>query len=176
MTELNGRKRQRDGPPPPSGQRIAIEERRQPAMLSPPLSSPSPPLPFTPTEDASLQAASSGTATTASGDPESRTGTSAFGSTSRMAYEDYVRRLLTSDVLERPRCDEVRQEIFIRFGMAIDPLQLKLEVLHNSRQSLLANWGDDVNALFKDESLVAYQKRLMLDDIDNQVRLLRVPR
>ena len=89
--------------------------------------------------------------------------------------EEYVRTLTASRVLERPRFDEILHLIWQRFGVRIDPLRLKLEVLYNQRQNLLAGWGVDVKALHNDDSLVAYQKRLMLDDIDNQVRLLKVP-
>lgn len=136
------------------------------AMLSPPLSSPSSSIPSTHSCYDATEA------------PSNCQGTVAcpvvLSSTLPKIVHEYISRL-TSDDLEHPRLDEALQDIWQMSGTIVDPKSLKREVLLNAKQRHLDGWADDTNGPLEDDSLLAYQRRLMLDDIDNRLRLLDVP-
>ena len=90
----------------------------------------------------------------------------------------YVSRLTESDVLEKSRLDQVMQDIYRSCQVNVDPMSLKRVVLHNSRQRLLDQWRDgDGDAYLRDDYVfLTYPRQLMLSDLDNQIRLLDVPR
>ena len=90
------------------------------------------------------------------------------------SLDEYIGKFTQDDILGKPRFDEVLQEIWRLSGVWMDPKQLKRVVLLNRRQRLLDQWKDDPVET-SDEVLVPYQRRLMVHDIDNQLRLLDVP-
>ena len=166
MTEQVESERRKSDPAPQPIDLRATEEKSEPVMLSPPQSPPSPQIPITVSDTGPAETRTIGSDPASSHPP--------LDINSCHTVEEYIRGLTTSEML-RPRLDEILNLIWQRFGVRIDPLRLKLEILHKQRQDLLASWGDDVKALLDGDSLEAYQNRLMLDDIDNQVRLLNVP-
>lgn len=160
------KRRRKSDPSPQTVRSSAVEEKSEPVMLSPPQSPPSPQLPsITPERGLPISYPNH---------PELPPDPSPVDINSCKTVEDYVQGLKT-DALEEPRLAEIIHLIWQRFGVRIESLSLKLQVLHNQRESLLADWGHDVQAMLNDGSIGAYQKRLMLKDIDNQVRILRVP-
>ena len=135
----------------------------EPAMLSPPLSPPSPAAPSThPKNDASDTS-------------ETSSRSAAFDATLSKSLEEYISKLTQDDILGQPRFDEVLQDIWRSSGVWMDPKELKQVVLRNTRQRYLDQWKDDPVISSENEVLVSYQRRLMIHDIDNQLRLLDVP-
>lgn len=166
MTEQDEKERRKSDPSTQPFHSRAIEEKREPVMLSPPQSPPSPQLPSTLAEDGPTESCTN--------DMDQASPHSPLDINSCHTVEEYILGLTTSEML-RPRLDEILHLIWQRFGVRIEPLRLKLDILHNQRQGLLASFGDDAKAVLDDPSLDTYQKRLMLNDIDNQLRLLNVP-
>ena len=166
MTGAMDKKRRKSDPSPYLVRSTAPGEKSEPVMLSPPQSPPSPKLAYI--------TSARGPPVSDSNHSEPPPDPSPVDINSCRSVEDYVQGLKT-DALEEPRLAEILHLIWQRFGVRLEPLSLKLQVLHNQRQSLLAGWGHDVQAMLNDDSIGAYRKRLMLDDIDNQVRILRVP-
>lgn len=71
---------------------------------------------------------------------------------------------------------EAQVEVDNLLGLQGDPIQLSLGALHQRRQSLLAEWGQDAATLLKDKSLERFHMRLMILDIDSQIRLREISR
>lgn len=135
-------------------------------MLSPPLSPPSPAPPSAhPRNDAS---------DTLSNSAETSGRSATFDAALSNSLDEYISKLTQDDILDKPRFDEILRGIWRSSGVWMDPKGLKRVVLLNTRQRMLDRWRDDP-VVSGDEVLVSYQRRLMVHDIDNQLRLLDVP-
>ncbi|KAG7010148.1 hypothetical protein G7Y79_00001g004200 [Physcia stellaris] len=147
-----------------------IRSKSEPAMPSPPLSPPSPPISSTQSQYDSSETSSGYRGLTAC--------SVAVGANFPKSVDEYVGSLTESDVLEKSRLDQVMQEIYRLCTINVDPMSLKRVVLHNSRQRRLDQWrdGDGDAALRDDYVFLTYPRQLMLGDLDNQIRLLDVPR
>ena len=144
---------------PEGSSALYMRPNSEPVMLSPPLSPPSPAPPSThPKNDASDTLLNSA----------ETSGRSA-------ALDEYISKLTQDDILDKPRFDEVLKDIWRLSGVWMDPKGLKRVALLNTRQRLLDQWKDDPIVSSEKEVLVPYQRRLMVHDIDNQLRLLDVP-
>ena len=151
--------------PPRGSEPMAIDGKKGSIMLSPPLSPPSPRIPSVSPTSATPKPAAS--------ELEIPPGHPSCSSPSHKTYEDYVRGLTVSDLNDKLRLDKIRQELLHQCGHKVDLQTLKIDVHRQSRQVLLASWK---NQPLDENSLGAYQRRLMIEDIDNSIRLLEVPR
>ncbi|KAL8785963.1 MAG: hypothetical protein Q9195_008427 [Heterodermia aff. obscurata] len=153
--------------PPEGPSALYVRPNSQSVMLSPPLSPPSPARPSThPNNDAS---------NTMSNSAETSGCSAAFDASLSKSLDEYISKLTQDDIHDKPRFDEVLQDIWRSSGVRMDPRGLKRVILLNTRQRLLDQWKDDPVVSSENEVLVPYQRRLMVHDIDNQLRLLDVP-
>lgn len=168
--KIEARDQQAHGMAPDGVSSLDVRSKSEPAMLSPPLSPPSPQISSTQSQHDPSENAFSYLGLSAS--------PIAVDPCFPKSVDNYVSRLTESDVLERSRLDQVIQDIYQLCQVNVEPMSLKRVVLHNSRQRLLDQWkDDDRDASSKDDYVfLSYSRRLMLGDIDNQIRLLDVPR
>lgn len=168
--KIEAKHQQARGLAPDGVSNLDIRSKSEPAMLSPPLSPPSPLISSTQSQYDSSETSSGYRGLTAcpiAVDPKFP-----------KSVDDYVGKLTESDVLEKSRLDQVMQEIYRLSTVNVDPMSLKRVVLHNSRQRRLDQWRDgDGDAYLRDDYVfLTYPRQLMLGDLDNQIRLLDVPR
>ena len=153
--------------PPEEPTALYLKPESESAMPSPPLSPPSPAQastrPKTDVSDTLLNSA------------ETSGRSAAFDASLANSVDEYISKLTQDDIRDKPRCDEVLQGIWRSSGVWMDPKELKRIVLLNTRQRLLDQWKDDPIVFSRNEELVSYPRRLMVHDIDNQLRLLDVP-
>ncbi|CAF9940195.1 MAG: hypothetical protein HETSPECPRED_002197 [Heterodermia speciosa] len=153
--------------PPEGSSASSMSPNCRHVMLSPPLSPPSPARPSTdPYNDPS---------DTSSNPAETNGRSATFDASLSKSIDEYISKLTQDDIRDKPRFDEVLQDIRRSSGVWMDPRRLKRVVLLNTRQRLLDGWKDDPAVSSENELLVLYQRRLMVHDIDNQLRLLDVP-
>jgi len=141
----------------------------KPAVLTPPISPPSPPLTSSSSEPILSTYATSAVETITQDK-------SILPSTIDKNIDEYIAASMVLDLSRAGLVQEAREEIDNLFGLQGDSIQLSLDALQSRRQELLAEWGQDANTLLTDKSLERFHMRLMILDIDSRVRLLQVPR
>lgn len=141
----------------------------KPALLTPPISPPSPPLTSSSSEPNLSTYATSAVETIAQDK-------SILPSTIDKNIDEYITASMVLDLSRAGLVQEAREEIDNLFGLQGDSIQSSLDALYTRRQELLAEWGQDAKTLLTDKSLERFHMRLMILDIDSRVRLLQVPR
>jgi len=141
----------------------------KPAMLTPPISPPSPPLTSSSSEP-NLSTYATSAVETITHDK------SILPSTIDKNIDEFIAASMVLDLSRAGLVQEAREEIDNLFGLQGDSIQSSLDALQTRRQELLAEWGQDAKTLLTDKSLERFHMRLMILDIDSRVRLLQVPR
>jgi len=141
----------------------------KPAMLTPPISPPSPPLTSSSSEP-NLSTYATSAVETITQDK------SILPSTIDKNIDEFIAASMVLDLSRAGLIQEAREEIDNLFGLQANSIQSSLDALQTRRQELLAEWGQDAKTLLTDKSLERFHMRLMILDIDSRVRLLQVPR
>lgn len=141
----------------------------KPAMLSPPISPPSPPLTTSSSEPNLSNYAMSAAGTIAQDH-------SILPSTMDKDIDEYIAASMVLDLSRAGLVQEAQEELDNLFGRKGDPIQLLLDAHQTRRQELLAEWGQDAKTLLTDKSLERFHMRCMILDIDRQVKLLQLLR
>lgn len=141
----------------------------KPAIPTPPILPPSPPLTSSSSEP-NLSTYATSAVETITQDK------SILPSTIDKNIDEFIAASMVLDLSRAGLVQEAQEEIDNLFGLQGDSIQSSLEALQTRRQELLAEWGQDAKTLLKDKSLERFHMRLMILDIDSRVRLLKVPR